>query len=134
MNETLRTIWATGRRKTTVARVKLLIPGEGKVIINHRPIDKYFGNHQRHKATLLYPLKVVPNLGKLDIYVNVVSGGVTGQAGAIRHGISRALSKVSPEIEAALRKHRLLGRDPRMVERKKPGQPKARKKFQWSKR
>lgn len=123
---------ATGRRKTSVARVSL-IPGTGKVVINERPIDEYFSREaDRVSATL--PLKLANALTKFDIIVKVTGGGTTGQAGAIRLGLARALSTSDIEYRPILKKADCLRRDPRMKERKKPGQKGARKKFQWVKR
>jgi len=126
-------IWGVGRRKTAIARV-ILKSGNGKVIINRLPLDKYFSGLPGLKEFSIEPLKVTNLLNKFDISANVSGGGKNGQAGAIRHGISRALAKVDEQIRLTLRKEGLLTRDPRMVERKKPGQPKARKRFQFSKR
>lgn len=126
-------IWGVGRRKTAIARV-ILRAGNGKVIINRLPLDKYFSGLPGLKEFSIEPLKVTNLLNKFDISANVSGGGKNGQAGAIRHGISRALAKVDEQIRLTLRKEGLLTRDPRMVERKKPGQPKARKRFQFSKR
>jgi small subunit ribosomal protein S9 len=121
-----------GRRKTAIARIYLSL-GEGKITINKRDFKEFFPT-----ATLHYvveqPLMLTDNLGKYDIKVNLGGGGVTGQAEALRLAISRALIKIDPEYRPILKEHGLLRRDPRMVERKKPGQPKARKKFQFSKR
>lgn len=126
-------IWGVGRRKTAIARV-ILKSGNGKVIINRLPLDRYFSGLPGLKEFSIEPLKVTNLLNKFDISANVSGGGKNGQAGAIRHGISRALAKVDEQIRLTLRKEGLLTRDPRMVERKKPGQPKARKRFQFSKR
>jgi len=121
-----------GRRKTAIARI-YLSQGEGKITINKRDYKEFFPT-----ATLHYvveqPLMLTDNVGKYDIKVNLDGGGVTGQAEALRLAISRALIKIDPEYRPILKEHGLLRRDPRMVERKKPGQPKARKKFQFSKR
>ena len=127
------TVWATGRRKTSVARVRL-VPGSGKMVINGvTGTDDYFGNHSRHKDAVVAPLKHAEPV-KYDVMINVEGGGLTGQAEAIRLGIARALSKINPELRSKLKADGFLMRDPRMVERKKAGQPKARKKFQWTKR
>ena len=120
---------AVGRRKSAVARVRL-VPGEGKVLINKRDIDDYFGL----KMTVRQPMNLVNVGGSFDVLVNVHGGGLTGQAGAIRHGISRALCKVNPELRAALKKAGFLTRDPRMKERKKYGLKAARRAPQFSKR
>ncbi|MCK5050307.1 MAG: 30S ribosomal protein S9 [Candidatus Cloacimonetes bacterium] len=123
---------AVGRRKKSVARVRLT-PGTGKRIANKITMKKHL---QREILEMIIeqPLKLVGLSDKVDINVNVNGGGLSGQAGAIRHGIARALVKYDEELKGELKKHGFLTRDPRMVERKKPGQPKARKKFQFSKR
>lgn len=123
---------AVGRRKSAVARVRL-VPGEGKVLINKRDIDDYFGL-ETLKMTVRQPMNLVNVGGSFDVLVNVRGGGLTGQAGAIRHGISRALCKVNPELRAALKKAGFLTRDPRMKERKKYGLKAARRAPQFSKR
>lgn len=124
--------YATGRRKEAVARVWIW-PGEGTITINDRPIDDYFGR-ETSKMVLMQALEVVDRKGKVDVSVNVCGGGLTGQAGAIRHGLSRALSKMEPELRPTLKKAGFITRDSRAVERKKYGQPGARKRFQFSKR
>ena len=123
---------AIGRRKTSVARVRLA-DGTGKFTVNSRPLDEYLTipNLRMHATE---PLTVAASAAKYDIVVSVEGGGPTGQAGAIRLGIARALLKASPEIKAALREKGLLTRDPRTRERKKYGQPGARRRFQFSKR
>ncbi len=123
---------AIGRRKDAVARVRLT-PGTGKRTANKRTMKNYL---QRETLEMIIeqPLKLVGLSEKVDINVNVDGGGLSGQAGAIRLGISRALVKYNEELKSALKKEGFLTRDPRMVERKKPGQPKARKRFQFSKR
>lgn len=123
---------AVGRRKNAVARVRIT-PGTGKRIANKRTIKNYL-NRETLEMVVEQPLKLVGLSEKLDIKVNVLGGGLAGQAGAIRHGIARALCVYDPELRPALKKEGFLTRDPRMVERKKPGRPKARKKFQFSKR
>jgi small subunit ribosomal protein S9 len=123
---------ATGRRKSSVARVRFT-KGKGNIIVNKRPIDDYFGR-ETSKMVLRQPLELVGIGNQYDISVNVDGGGLTGQAGAIRHGIARALEKIDPDLRAALKKAGMLTRDPREVERKKYGQPGARKNFQFSKR
>ncbi len=125
-------IWGTGRRKSSVARVRIK-PGEGKFIVNKRDVNEYFSEPQ-HKAACHKPLEVTQTAGKLDVHVNVHGGGITGQAEAILLGIARALKGYDPTLEASLRSNNLLTRDPREVERKKPGQPGARRRFQFSKR
>jgi len=121
-----------GRRKESVARVRL-IPGTGNVTINGRPMDEYFGR-ETSKMILIEPLKLVDQLGKVDVLVTANGGGLSGQAGAIRHGISRALVEMNAEYRPVLKKAGFLTRDARAVERKKYGRPGARKRFQFSKR
>jgi len=123
---------ATGRRKDATARVRLT-PGTGKRIINKRLMKDYL---QREVLSMMVeqPFDVVELSDKFDLKVNVCGGGLSGQAGAIRHGVSRALVLYDESLRSALKKRGFLTRDPRMVERKKPGQPKARKRFQFSKR
>lgn len=125
-------VTATGRRKESIARVRLK-PGTGEFSINDRGLDDYFGR-ATSKMILKQPLEVVEQLGKVDISVNVCGGGLSGQAGAIRHGISRALTKLNPDFRPPLKKAGFLTRDSRSVERKKYGQPGARRRFQFSKR
>ena len=122
---------AVGRRKKAIARVRL-VPGDGKVVINGRDIDNYFGL-ETLKMTVRQPLTLTGTTS-FDVLVNVCGGGVSGQAGAIRHGISRALCKADPELRAALKKAGFLTRDPRMKERKKYGLKAARRAPQFSKR
>ena len=122
----------TGRRKTSVARVRL-VPGNGNFIVNKKPIDEYF-NYETLRVIAREPLILTENLDSYDVYVNVKGGGYTGQAGAIRHGVSRALLKVDEELRPTLKRAGFLTRDPRKVERKKYGQKKARKSPQFSKR
>lgn len=122
---------AVGRRKEAIARVRL-VPGDGNVVINKREIDAYFGL-ETLKMTVRQPL-VLTATGNFDVLVNVTGGGLTGQAGAIRHGISRALCKADPELRTALKKAGFLTRDPRMKERKKYGLKAARRAPQFSKR
>ncbi|HET8541182.1 MAG TPA: 30S ribosomal protein S9 [Anaeromyxobacter sp.] len=121
-----------GRRKESVARVRIA-PGTGNITINGRPMDEYFGR-ETSKMILVEPLKLVDQMGKLDVYVNAKGGGLSGQAGAIRHGISRALCEYNPEFRPVLKKAGFMTRDARAVERKKYGRPGARKRFQFSKR
>ncbi len=123
---------AVGRRKKAVARVRL-VPGEGKIVINQRDIDNYFGL-ETLKMTVRQPLQLTNAAGSFDIMVNVIGGGLSGQSGAIRHGISRALCKADPELRGALKKAGFLTRDPRMKERKKYGLKAARRAPQFSKR
>ncbi len=124
--------YATGKRKTSVARV-WLTPGEGNVTINKRSIDDYL-KRETAKMIIRQPLELTETLGKFDIYVNVRGGGISGQAGAIKHGISKALLEVNPDFRPLLKKSGFLTRDSRVKERKKYGQPGARKRFQYSKR
>ena len=124
--------YGTGRRKTAVARVYLR-PGSGKFVVNRREFDDYFPN-QVLKMVIRQPLLLTETADKFDILVNVNGGGTTGQAGAIRHGISRALLEYNAELRPQLKAVGFLTRDARKVERKKYGQPKARKRFQFSKR
>ncbi len=123
---------ATGRRKEAVARVRLK-PGNGAITINDRPMDQYFGR-ETSKMILVEPLKILEQVDKLDVMVSVVGGGLSGQAGAIRHGLTRALCAYNPEFRPVLKKAGFLTRDARVVERKKYGRPGARKRFQFSKR
>ncbi|HHU69993.1 MAG TPA: 30S ribosomal protein S9 [Thermoanaerobacterales bacterium] len=124
--------YGTGRRKTAVARVRL-IPGTGNIIINDRPLDEYF-SYDTLKVLVKQPLIITETYGKFDVIAKVEGGGFTGQAGAVRHGISRALLKVDGELKPVLKKAGFLTRDPRMKERKKYGLKKARKAPQFSKR
>ena len=124
--------WGTGRRKSAVARVRLL-PGSGKIEVNGRELTRYFTEPQEH-LTVREPLLVVGAERQYDVFVNVRGGGHSGQAGAIRLGIARALVLADPKFEETLREHRMLTRDARVVERKKYGKRKARRSFQFSKR
>lgn len=121
-----------GRRKTSTARLYIQ-PGNGDIVINGRPLDNYFKT-QAHRNIATFPLDITEMNGKFDIKVTVRGGGITGQAGAIKHALARALDDHDEELHSILKEHGLLTRDDRMVERKKYGQPKARKKFQFSKR
>ena len=123
---------AVGRRKTAVARVYLR-PGSGKILVNKRPLEQYLPTEVRQKA-LKGPLEVAGVAGQFDVIVNAKGGGLTGQAEATQLGIARALVVFNEELRKPLRDAGFLTRDPRMVERKKYGQPKARKRFQFSKR
>ena len=125
--------YGTGRRKSSVARVRVYANGTGKITINDRDIDDYFGLDTL-KLIVRQPLALTETDGKFDIVCSVAGGGVTGQAGAIRHGLSRALLQYEPEFRAALKKAGFLTRDPRMKERKKYGLKGARRAPQFSKR
>ena len=124
--------YATGKRKTAVARVWLM-PGDGNITINKRHIDEYL-KRETAKMVIRQPLELTETLGKYDVYVNVRGGGISGQAGAIKHGISKALLEANPDFRPLLKKSGFLTRDSRVKERKKYGQPGARKRFQYSKR
>ncbi len=126
------TFSATGRRKTSTARV-LLSPGSGKITINKRPFEDYFGTLSLQNE-VLHPFQIANAVNQYDTTINATGGGVTGQIGAIQLGIARALLKTNEELRETLREADLLTRDSRKKERKKPGQPKARKRFQFSKR
>ena len=123
---------ATGRRKTATARIRIT-EGSGKLMVNGRTFDSYF-SHENFSKQASIPLVTVDLREKIDVMANVAGGGVAGQAGAVAHGIARALQKMNPELRAALKKAGHITRDPREKERKKPGQPGARKRFQFSKR
>ncbi|MCX7792837.1 MAG: 30S ribosomal protein S9 [Thermodesulfovibrionales bacterium] len=123
---------ATGRRKRSIARVWLK-PGTGTILVNHQPVDSYFPR-ETLRMVIRQPLEITGTLNKYDIYALVEGGGLSGQAGALRHGIARALVKLDADLKVRLKKEGLLTRDPREVERKKYGQKKARKRFQFSKR
>ena len=123
---------AVGRRKKAIARVRL-IPGEGNIIINKRSIEEYFG-YETLKTVVRQPLTLTETLSRFDVVVNVHGGGYTGQAGAIRHGIARALVKADADLKDAIKKAGFLTRDPRMKERKKYGLKAARRAPQFSKR
>jgi len=123
---------ATGRRKTATARVRI-VEGSGKLVVNDREFEKYF-SHENFAKQAYAPLLTVELRDKIDVFANVDGGGVSGQAGAVAHGIARALQKLNPELRPALKKAGHLKRDPRAKERKKRGQPGARKRFQFSKR
>jgi len=124
--------YATGKRKNSIARVWMM-PGTGKIIINERPMDQYFGRDVL-KMIIRQPFEVTGTVDKFDVLVSVLGGGNSGQAGAIRHGISKALLAVDAESRGKLRQEGLLTRDPRAKERKKYGQKGARARFQFSKR
>jgi small subunit ribosomal protein S9 len=122
----------TGRRKTSTARVRLTA-GTGKLVANGRAFDDYF-SHENFVKAASRPLLTVELADKFDVTANVSGGGTAGQAGAVAHGIARALQKMNPELRIPLKKAGHIKRDPRAKERKKPGQPGARKRFQFSKR
>jgi len=124
--------WGTGRRKESIARVRIR-PGEGQIVINGRSIEDYFPR-QLWRLHALEPLKVSGMEGKIDVFIKAQGGGLSGQAGAVRLGIARALLTLDPEMRPVLKKADLLARDPRMVERKKFGRRKARALYQYSKR
>lgn len=125
-------IIATGRRKNAIARVRL-IPGSGRITINDKPFEEYL-KRKVCEIVVKQPLEITKTLTKFDIIAKTNGGGISGQAGAVRHGISRALIKFNPEYREALKKAGFLTRDPRMKERKKYGRKRARKSFQWTKR
>lgn len=125
--------WGTGRRKKAIARVRLIPGGEGNIVINKRTIDQYFGL-ETLKFIVRQPLVLTSTLDKYDVAVNVRGGGTTGQAGAIRHGVARALCLADATLRPSLKAAGFLTRDPRMKERKKYGLHKARKAPQFSKR
>ncbi|HMJ08007.1 MAG TPA: 30S ribosomal protein S9 [Pyrinomonadaceae bacterium] len=124
--------YGTGRRKTSTARVYLR-PGTGEIVINRRPFDSYFPN-EALRMIIRQPLRLTETVQKFDILVNVDGGGTAGQAGAVRHGITRALMEYNGDLRPSLKKAGLVTRDPRQKERKKYGQKGARKRFQFSKR
>ena len=123
---------AVGKRKSSIARVYVK-PGRGLITINRKPMDEYL-SREVDKLLIRHPLELTDTVNKYDISVNVKGGGNTGQAGAIRHGLSRILIRINPDFRAVLKKADLLTRDSRVKERKKYGQPGARKRFQYSKR
>lgn len=124
--------YATGKRKTSVARV-WMTPGKGDITINKSPMDDYFGR-ATSKMVVRQPLELTDNVGKFDIFINVDGGGPSGQAGAIKHGITKALLEADPELRATLKKAGFITRDSRIKERKKYGKAGARRSFQFSKR
>jgi small subunit ribosomal protein S9 len=124
--------YATGKRKTSIARVWLQ-PGTGRIVINKKPSEEYL-DRETSKMVIAQPLTLTGTLGKLDISVNVLGGGISGQAGAIRHGISKALLELNPEYREVLKRAGFLTRDSRVKERKKYGRKSARARFQYSKR
>ena len=124
--------WGTGRRKTAVARVRLL-PGSGKFIVNKKPLEEYF-DREDHVQYARQPIELVSKSGHYDVIVNIRGGGISGQAGAILHGLARALVKADDSLRLSLKKAGFLTRDSRMVERQKYGQKGARARYQFSKR
>lgn len=122
-----------GRRKTAVARVRLY-PGSGRFIINNRPAEEYFGGRELYRVMIAEPLRLTNLLDQFEVRARVVGGGLSGQAGAVRHGIARALVRFNEELKPVLRRAGLLTRDPRVKERKKPGLKRARKAPQYTKR
>lgn len=126
--------YGMGRRKTAVARVRLFPNGDGSVIVNGKNSRAYFGQREALTSTVIAPLRLLEVADQYNMTVRVVGGGTSGQAGAIRHGVARALVRLNPEWKPALRKAGFLTRDPRMKERKKPGLKRARKAPQYTKR
>ncbi len=126
-------IWAVGRRKAAVARVRLY-PGSGRITINGRPATDYFGGRAVYQASLFEPLRLTGTQERFDVTARVVGGGVSGQAGAVRHGIARALTRFDEELRPVLKRAHLLTRDARVKERKKVGLKRARKAPQYTKR
>lgn len=124
--------YATGKRKTSVARVWMK-PGTGAIVVNEKPIDEYFGR-ETSKMVVRQPLELTDNVGKFDISINVCGGGPSGQAGAIKHGITKALMEADADLRDALKKAGFITRDSRIKERKKYGKRSARRSFQFSKR
>jgi small subunit ribosomal protein S9 len=130
--DTDKAFYATGRRKEAVARV-WMTPGAGQIMVNGRPMETYFGR-ATSRMVVMQPLELTETGGRYDIRVNVTGGGLAGQADAIKHGITRALCKINGEFRSPLKRAGFVTRDPRAKERKKYGQPGARKRFQFSKR
>lgn len=125
--------YATGKRKTAIARV-WMAPGEGKFLVNQKQLEEYFAGMSAQIAAIKQPLEMTEMAGKYDIYANVMGGGISGQADAVRHGVAKALLTIDPASRPVLKKASLLTRDARKKERKKYGQKGARKRFQYSKR
>jgi small subunit ribosomal protein S9 len=132
MRQQSNVFWGTGKRKTSVARVRIR-PGQGEFVVNDRPADEYFGR-ESSRMIIRQPFEVTSTAGQYNIDVNVFGGGVSAQAVAIRHGVTRALLQIDPEHRPALKKAGFITRDSREVERKKYGRHKARKRPQYSKR
>ena len=133
MNQPTDLIFATGRRKNATARVKV-VSGSGKLIVNEKTLDDFFGGLDRQKKHAIEPLEKFPSANSYDYSIDCMGGGVTGQSGAIRLGLARAIITIDPNLRPALKKEGFLTRDPRMVERKKYGLRKARRRPQWAKR
>lgn len=133
MDKTARHHYGTGRRKEAVARVRLY-PGSGTFSVNGKTMDEYFGGRVANSATVMYPLQVTQTTSQYDVIVKVVGGGISGQAGAVRHGIARALARSDDELRPVLKREGLLTRDARVKERKKVGLKRARKAPQYTKR
>lgn len=133
MSQGTRYYYGTGRRKSSVARVRLY-PGGGEITVNGKPATEYFGGRQIHQATVTLPLRLTNTRESFNVMVRVKGGGTTGQAGAVRHGIARALTQANPELRPGLKKAGLLTRDAREKERKKVGLKRARKAPQYTKR
>ena len=123
---------ATGRRKNSIARVRIM-QGDGKVVVNKRPFNNYFPR-ESNRLIIMQPMELVNLVAKLDVYANCCGGGPSGQAGAMKHGIARALVKMDESLRAAIKKAGFLTRDPRARERKKYGRKRARRRFQFTKR
>ena len=123
----------TGRRKTSVAQAKL-VKGTGNITVNAKALADYFKGHEKYQATVKAPLTVTNLEKEYDVTAKVQGGGISSQAGALRHAIARSVAAISEDLKKAVKKAGFLTRDPRMVERKKPGQPGARKRFQFSER
>jgi len=132
LNEPIEVVQSTGRRKLAVARVKLML-GQGIITVNNKPIDEYFSRPQLLQI-VRQPLEATQSVSRFDVRVKAEGGGVTGQAGAIRHGIARALVEMDESLKETMRKNGFLTRDPREKESKKYGRKRARKRFQYSKR
>lgn len=124
--------YATGKRKTSIARVWIK-PGTGAIVVNTRPVEEYFGR-ETSQMVVRQPLELTDNVGKYDVIATVIGGGPSGQAGAVKHGITKALLEVNPELRAVLKKAGFITRDSRIKERKKYGKAAARRSFQFSKR
>lgn len=124
--------YATGKRKTSIARVWIK-PGTGAIVVNTRPVEEYFGR-ETSQMVVRQPLELTDNVGKFDVVATVTGGGPSGQAGAVKHGITKALLEVNPELRAVLKKAGFITRDSRIKERKKYGKAAARRSFQFSKR